>query len=316
MTGPLAALLPDGLRLHLQHGPIDLIVSAEGPSPSSRGLAYAAAARRLESILSELVEDLPRLRSACPPEGLGLQGAVAARMERAVLPYAERGFITPMAAVAGAVSEEILAAMVASGPLGRAYVNNGGDIALHLAPGNRFDIAIGDEAGLGEWGRIAITSESPARGVATSGRGGRSFSLGIADAVTVLARTAAEADAAATVIGNAVDLPGHSAIVRAKASELSPDSDLGERLVTVSCGFLSRSDLDRALADGAKVAGDLRRRSLIDSAALFLQGEFRHVGPADRHVRPPAKPRSLLRQPPPTDKDARPPCLRSDCARS
>ena len=29
MTDPTAALLPDG-RLHLQHGPIDVIVSADG----------------------------------------------------------------------------------------------------------------------------------------------------------------------------------------------------------------------------------------------------------------------------------------------
>ena len=67
------------------------------------------------------------------------------------------------------------------------------------------------------------------RGVATSGWRGRSFSLGIADAVTVLAATAAAADAAATIIANAVDLPGHPAIARRPASELEDDSDLGDR---------------------------------------------------------------------------------------
>ena len=65
------------------------------------------------------------------------------------------------------------------------------------------------------------------RGIATSGWRGRSFSLGIADAVTVLADRAAAADAAATIIANAVDLPGHPAIVRVPACELAPDSDLG-----------------------------------------------------------------------------------------
>ena len=61
------------------------------------------------------------------------------------------------------------------------------------------------------------------RGIATSGWRGRSFSLGIADAVTVLAATAAEADAAATVIANAVDLPGHPAIdTRAGAASSRP----------------------------------------------------------------------------------------------
>ena len=37
--------------------------------------------------------------------------------------------ITPMAAVAGAVAEAVLAAMTAAAPLTRAYVNDGGDIA-------------------------------------------------------------------------------------------------------------------------------------------------------------------------------------------
>ena len=73
-------------------------------------------------------------------------------------------------------------------------------------------------------------------GVATSGRHGRSFSLGIADAVTVLARTASQADAAATIIANAVDLPGHPAVRRMPANELQPDSDLGARPVTRDVG--------------------------------------------------------------------------------
>ena len=79
------------------------------------------------------------------------------------------------------------------------------------------------------------------RGVATSGWRGRSFSLGIADAVTVFAGTAAVADAAATLIANAVDLPGHPAFARAPARRCDPQSDLGERLVTVDVGPLARS---------------------------------------------------------------------------
>ena len=83
---------------------------------------------------------------------------------------------------------------------------------------------------------MVIDADDPSRGVATSGRHGRSFSLGIADAVTVLARTASQADAAATIIANAVDLPGHPAIVRCPACDLQPDSDLGARLVTREVG--------------------------------------------------------------------------------
>ena len=47
-----------------------------------------------------------------------------------------------MAAVAGAVAEEILEAMIAAAELSRAYVNDGGDIALHLATGRAFVVGM------------------------------------------------------------------------------------------------------------------------------------------------------------------------------
>ena len=86
-----------------------------------------------------------------------------------------------------------------------------------------------------------MISRDPVRGIATSGWRGRSFSLGIADAVTVLAATAAKADAAATIIANAVDLPNHAAITRVPAREIAPDNDLGERLVTRAVGISART---------------------------------------------------------------------------
>ena len=148
-------------------------------------------------------------------------------MAEAVWPFRQH-FITPMAAVAGAVAEEMLAALTQGRDLAKAYVNDGGDIALHLAPGERFSIGIVAElAAPAIAGRAEIAASDAVRGIATSGQGGRSFSLGIADAVTVLARRAAEADAAATLIANAVDLD-HPAIQRRPASSLDPDSDLGE----------------------------------------------------------------------------------------
>ena len=106
------------------------------------------------------------------------------------------------------------------------------------------------------------------RGVATSGWRGRSFSLGIADAVTVLARTRRVADAAATLIANAVDLPGHPAIRRAPARDLDPQSDLGERLVTVAVGPLTRDEIDAALRPALAEAELWRDRGLIEAAAL------------------------------------------------
>jgi len=124
------------------------------------------------------------------------------------------------------------------------------------------------------------------RGIATSGRRGRSFSLGIADAVTVLAVSAAQADAAATMIANAVDLPGHRAIRRAPASDLDPQSDLGERLVTRHVGPLSPGEIDAALARGWREAERMRRAGYIGAAALHLQGETRICGAPSLGARP------------------------------
>jgi ApbE superfamily uncharacterized protein (UPF0280 family) len=400
MTRARAAMLPDGRRLHLQDGPIDLVIEAFGPAEAVRA-AYAAAIARFDGLLDELCSELPLLRAAARPDGTALTGVVARRMYAAVAehvvtavsvsaeaPAAEPAsaipplgvipglvpgthsspgsqasrlpgrsvgsrheagndfgegsdlgeatdvgeasdlgaggavpddalFITPMAAVAGAVADEILAAMLAAGaaggesdgaeaggqlsrspsartqlahpppthpPLSRVYVNNGGDIALHLAPGERLRVGLVDRPDRPSldasalFARTELSAEDGVGGIATSGWRGRSFSLGIADAVTVLAATAAAADAAATVIANAVDLPGHPAIVRAPARDLAPDSDLGDRRVTRAVGALSAGEIDAALSAGVAVAEGLVRCGLITGAALHLAGATRIVG--------------------------------------
>ena len=274
MSGPVAALLNGGQRLHLQHGPIDLIIGADPKVPGGRRLAFEAAAARFETILSELVEELPLLRR--PVSGEVPQGAVARRMARAVLPHTAQ-FVTPMAAVAGAVAEEVLEAMTGAVPLARAYVNNGGDIALHLELGQSFTAAMAGLEGHG-LGRVVVTAETPVRGIATSGQGGRSQSFGIAESVTVLARSAAEADVAATLIANAVDLPGHPAIRRAAACELHPDSDLGAREIVTHVGPLTEAEVGAALDRGVVCAKAMRAAWRIVSSALSLRGQQQVVG--------------------------------------
>jgi uncharacterized protein len=275
---PQIRWLADGRRLHLLDGPIDLIVEAYGSETSVRA-AYDAAVQRFTGLLDELCDELPLLRSAADPACCPLRGAVARRMHAAVAPFAAEHFITPMAAVAGAVAEEILGAMLGAAPLKRAYVNNGGDIALHLTSGEHFAIGLIDRPDRHGLMRTAVVeAEDPTRGIATSGRLGRSFSLGIADAVTVLARTAAQADAAATIIANAVDLPGHPAIIRCPARDLQPDSDLGARLVTREVGELSGRDIAAALEAGAASARAVLAAGLIEGAALRLQAETVVVG--------------------------------------
>jgi ApbE superfamily uncharacterized protein (UPF0280 family) len=290
---PQIAMLADGRRLHLQDGPIDLIVQAWGSETNIRA-AYDAATRRFTGLLDALCEELVELRKPADPFSCMLQGKIARRMHAAVAPYAADHFITPMAAVAGAVAEEILGAMLDAAQLDRAYVNNGGDIALHLTDGEHFTVGLmdrPDQHGLMQ--ATMIEADDPARGIATSGRHGRSFSLGIADAVTVLARTASQADAAATIIANAVDLPGHPAIMRCPAQDLQPDSDLGARLVTCDVGDLAHYEIAEALEAGVDKARALLGQGLIESAALRLHGETHFVAPK---ARPAAMPHQMARE--------------------
>jgi uncharacterized protein len=275
-TPPQQGRLADG-RLHLHDGPIDLIVEAFGET-SAVEEAYAAAWGRFATILDELCAELPLLR-ADPRVAQAPRGAVARRMASAVAPFRARRFLTPMAAVAGAVAEEVLEAMATGRRLARAYVNNGGDIALHLGPGETFSIGMIDRPDQPSLvGRATVGAADRVRGVATSGWRGRSFSLGIADAVTVLAASAALADAAATLIANAVDIPGHPAIRRTPACDLDPQSDLGERRVTVAVGPLTPGETEHALASGAAEAELWRDLGLIEAAALRLGERTRLVG--------------------------------------
>ena len=272
-----AALLPDGRRLHLHHGPIDLIIEAFGAGDAVAE-AYRRAADRFAPLLDELVAELPALRTPVGGNSPPVAGPTARRMVAACRPHAAV-FITPMAAVAGAVADEVLAAMLSGRHgLSRAYVNNGGDIALHLAPGERFTAGlVADLDRPAIIATAAIEVAMPVRGIATSGQGGRSFSLGIADAVTVLAATGAAADAAATLIANAVSLD-HPHITRRPACEIQPDSDLGALPVVVAVGALSLHDVTAALAAGVKEAQRMQARGLIGGAFLSLRGQHRMVG--------------------------------------
>ena len=259
----IAACFPDG-RLHLQHGPIDLIIEAFGTRDEVER-AYRQAIDRFGDILPTLVRELPLLRRPVGEAYPLLQGPVARRMAEAVWPH--RGvYITPMAAVAGSVADEMLQAMLVGRALDKAYVNDGGDIAFHLAPGHELKAGIFVDR---LDGNVRLTYDQAVRGIATSGRGGRSLSLGIADSVTVLAETAAAADAAATIIANAVDAD-HPAVERRPARDLDPDSDLGELLVTTCVGDLPADIIDQALERGVAEA---RRLGL--SAALCLKGQWR-----------------------------------------
>lgn len=286
MSGPIAARLPDG-RWHFQHGPIDLVIGANGDAAAIEA-ALEDCWRDFTGVLSALCAELAGLRSPCTP-ALRLEGPVARRMLAACTPYAERFglFVTPMAAVAGAVADHLIGHFRRPG-IHRAYVNDGGDIALHLQPGRSYEVGlVADISAPCLDGSLRVRAMDPVRGIATSGWRGRSFSFGIADSVTVLAADAAAADAAATLIANHVNVEAPE-IVRAPANSLRDDTDLGDRLVTVQVPRLPGPMVDEALARGARFAARCRAEGLIHAALLVLQGRARAVGagapPLDRRT--------------------------------
>ena len=278
MFAPAVSQELTGGRLHLAHGPIDVVLKAWGAGEALRA-AYAAADRRFATILSELCDELVELRRPLSDRPV-VAGPVARRMLEACRPFADV-FLTPMAAVAGAVADELLAHMRAAAPLQRVFVNNGGDIAVWIARGQSLEVGVAGCYSRGNVplinGTMRLDGGCGVGGIATSGARGRSFSLGIADSVSVLGRTAAAADAAATLIANAVNIRS-PAVERRPARELDPDSDLGDRLVTVAVGALTEAEIQAALAAGRARAEQYRRRGLIVDAVLMLDRHTQMLG--------------------------------------
>ncbi len=277
------ALINNGCDLHLQHGPIDLIIRIEGPREQ---IAYAwqRAESRFATVLEGLVAELEKLRQpvaqlVAQPVAVScaFKDPTAQRMWHATNCFASTHFITPMAAVAGSVADEILAAILHnSDDLTAISVNNGGDIALWLADTHQSNVGVADPLNGTLLAQVSLHSADGIGGIATSGRHGRSLSLGVADSVTVLAQNAASADASATIIANAINLPsdhpGGSKIEKAPAITIDPDSDLGDQLVTVDVQPFSESEKNAALSSGLELAEKLVQAGRIHAAYLLLQG--------------------------------------------
>lgn len=292
-------------KWHFQHGPIDLIIQAEG-DPCAVEMAHAHAWNRFQNVLNELVAELPTLKTAIEPGARQnpCLGETARQMWQAAQAHASllpNGFITPMACVAGAVAQEMLKSY-AHASISRAWINNGGDIALHLTPGTHVDIAWVTHperaivSSLLESasamlphslrtvdGQFRVDHRMSVRGVATSGWRGRSFSLGIADSVTVLGSNATQADAAASIIANAVNLD-HPGIVRQRASSIKDDSDLGDKAVTVAVPDLNAQDVSKALEAGVDQAWSLREDCGVQYVILCLADQVRFVDRVNTHL--------------------------------
>ena len=279
-------------RWHFQHGPIDIILQVDGDATACHD-AVQRTWQRFATILPELVSELPLLRQPVTElHERSLQGEVARGMWQVTHDLAwaaAEGFVTPMAAVAGSVAQALIPCLTQDG-VQKAYVNNGGDIALHLEEGQSWRIGMVSDlqqalnadvnSELISDGSFVIHHDMPVRGVATSGWRGRSFSLGIADSVTVLAETAAQADVAATLIANAVNIH-HPSVQRQAANRLRDDTDLGDRLVTVDVPRLPPALVKQALQLGLDCAHAMQARSQVFAAFVCCQGQMAMAQPLE-----------------------------------
>ncbi len=113
--------------------------------------------------------------------------------------------VGPMASVAGAVAEFVGEELLAYTP--EIIIENGGDIYLKSLKKRVVGIYAGKSPLTGKLG-LEIEGEDTPLGICTSsGTVGHSLSLGNADAVVTVAKSATLADAAATAIGNLIIEP-------------------------------------------------------------------------------------------------------------
>ena len=252
-------------RLFLQHGPTNIVIEVLG---IDKNLAYLNAKNYFETLLEELVLDLTLLKKEVVLNRK-FNNKISQSMQDATEQFIP-SFITPMAAVAGSIADNILKVLIDDTHLEKAYVNNGGDISFYL---NENQTMKGSLAAIPNM-ITEIKHKNSSRGIATSGWRGKSFSRGIADSVTVLANNAAIADAAATMIGNAVDIYDHPNIKKKPANFIYEDSDLNNLPVTIEVGKLTKIEIKEALKNGYQTAIEYVQKDLINTALIQLSDCF------------------------------------------
>jgi hypothetical protein len=257
--------------MFLEIGPASLVISGE-----KDGILYSFDRCKLEekirSILGEIREFLPVLKQkAYRIKNTKHMPDVPRKMVEAVKAIDEAS-LTPMAAVAGSVADAIKDFLKNECP-DLVSINNGGDISIFNRKGRGLKIDIGD-IHTGESSPYMLNIEQLIDyGLATSGFGGRSFTLGLADSVTVIAATGAVADAAATFICNYTNTESDK-VIRQKASEIDPLTDIPDDNVTIRIDQLNDNDILQALENGLNIAANIKKQRHIYDAIINLQGHM------------------------------------------
>jgi len=262
-------ILPDRGVL-LDYGPMRIIIRV-----SEKGKSIVHLAKEGAQLAMKILEDLANFLPILKKRSLELEvdenfPEVVRRMIEATQKM-EEADLTPMAAVAGTVSDVVADYIFDKGGT-KVLVDNGGDIAIRLREEEVTKVGIKTEI---EAQRstylLSIDSTMGIGGVATSGWGGRSFTKGIAQAATAVAENASFADAAATLIGNSTNVDDPT-IVRILAEKVYPDTDIAGQWVTLKVGNLSQEKVGKALGNGLLKGYSILQKGLIKGAFIALQG--------------------------------------------
>jgi ApbE superfamily uncharacterized protein (UPF0280 family) len=154
---------------------------------------------KYREMLESYIERHPAFLTSLEPLAVGSD---APRIVTEMAEAAKKVGVGPMAAVAGAIAESVGKELLESSP--EVIVENGGDIYLKSSTDRLIGIYAGKSPLTGKVGLEVRGKDTPIGICTSSGTVGHSLSYGKADAVIVLSKSTALADAAATAIGNII----------------------------------------------------------------------------------------------------------------
>ncbi len=255
-------------KLYIENGPTNIIAEVFS---SEKKEIYNFICEYSSKFLKDLSLEIETLKR--PTDKNCFKSEIANKMFHATKLFLPN-FITPMASVAGSISELLLLKVLEKFNINKIYINNGGDISLYISKNDKFNFSIGGDTSY----IVEYSNTDGLGGIATSGWNGRSFSMGIADSVTVIAEKASIADAAATIICNKIDLKNSNKIKKAIANHLYEETDLNDKLITVSVEKLTEHEILQAIFNGKIIADYYISKNFIKTVIINLQNNILILG--------------------------------------
>ncbi len=261
--------------MFVDYGPLQMTISAATGTNASTKLAKKGAEEAIK-IFTRVCEDQGTAKKNIMQ--IGEVDFLSKPLKRMVTAARLTGcqLVTPMVAVAGTIAELVKDKVMELGAE-KVIVNNGGDIAVGLR--GKQDVSVGVVSDMGK-NKIDfiknINEKSQIRGIATSGFGGRSLTLGVASSVVVFAPFASRADACATVLANETCINDHR-IHKVFAKDIDPLTDIPDLMVTKYIEPLPAGLKEKAIEQAHILAQQYIKEGVICGAVICVQGVVKMI---------------------------------------